>query len=60
MPFIWHRAHCLRQKREARYFDGQLTFACGHHCACCTHPVTKVEVIDVVEQFVAHNRLGNE
>ena len=55
MPFVWHRAHGFGQEREALYFDGQLTFACGHHFACCAYPVTEVEVIDVVEKFVTHD-----
>jgi hypothetical protein len=42
MPFVGHRAQCLREQLHFRGLDAQLALAGGHHGTACADPVTHI------------------
>ena len=60
VPFVGKWSYCLRQQLRVLHFDGQFTFARGHHQTSYANPVAKVEFVNFVKLGIANNRLRNK
>ena len=60
VPLVGQRAHRLREQLHAVDLDRELAGASGHDLAVDTDPVAEIELLDVVEDLVADDRLRHE